>query len=317
VLSPLEQRKRNIIYIRGILTAVIVILALYNLGDILKSQQYILFYILALVASNFVFAYLPITMYEGAKLHYVIFILDIIFVTLGAYWLAYLDFQFFMLIFFTVFISALSRSVGLSLATAVAVNALYIYMKFSTAESGFTTLYEKNIFLNIPFLFIVALHSSYLAEKADEDLAEKKKLERANQILSGKVKDMNADIESVVDFMERVYDSFREGVIVVDAGGMIRQFSRKCEGIFNIKRVKAVNMFYKEVNMLGGVGDIISDIKLKRQLTFDGEINIKVDGTEKTLIINTSYIKDRSENIIGYLCTIRQRLDNISAEIQK
>jgi PAS domain-containing protein len=222
-----------------------------------------------------------------------------------------------MLIFFTVFISALSRSVGLSLATAVAVNALYIYMKFSTAESGFTTLYEKNIFLNIPFLFIVALHSSYLAEKADEDLAEKKKLERANQILSGKVKDMNADIESVVDFMERVYDSFREGVIVVDAGGMIRQFSRKCEGIFNIKRVKAVNMFYKEVNMLGGVGDIISDIKLKRQLTFDGEINIKVDGTEKTLIINTSYIKDRSENIIGYLCTIRQRLDNISAEIQK
>ena len=317
MLSPLEQRKRNIIYIRGILTAVIVILALYNLGDILKSQQYILFYILALVASNFVFAYLPITMYEGAKLHYVIFILDIIFVTLGAYWLAYLDFQFFMLIFFTVFISALSRSVGLSLATAVAVNALYIYMKFSTAESGFTTLYEKNIFLNIPFLFIVALHSSYLAEKADEDLAEKKKLERANQILSGKVKDMNADIESVVDFMERVYDSFREGVIVVDAGGMIRQFSRKCEGIFNIKRVKAVNMFYKEVNMLGGVGDIISDIKLKRQLTFDGEINIKVDGTEKTLIINTSYIKDRSENIIGYLCTIRQRLDNISAEIQK
>ena len=79
MISELEQRKRNILYIRGILSAVIVILALYNMGDILKSQQYILIYILALIASNFVFAYLPISLYEGSKLHYVIFILDIIF----------------------------------------------------------------------------------------------------------------------------------------------------------------------------------------------------------------------------------------------
>jgi PAS domain-containing protein len=117
--------------------------------------------------------------------------------------------------------------------------------------------------------------------------------------------------------MERVYDSFREGVIVLDAGGIIRQFSRKCEGIFNIKRAKAANMHYKELEALGGVGELISEIRLKRQLAFDGVVSIRTDGIEKNLVVNTSYIKDRSENIIGYLCTVKQRMDNINGDMPK
>jgi PAS domain S-box-containing protein len=313
--SPLEMRKRNITYIRGVFTFLILMMALYNIGDILASQQYVLAYLALLVASNIVFIALPINLYEGIKLHYIIFILDIIFVALGAYWLAFLDFPFLIIIFLTIFISALGQSVKTSLLTAVVVNALYFYMKLSMADSGIATLAERNIFLNIPFIFMVALHSSYLAEKANEDINERKKLEKANKMLSGQLKNMSAEMESAHDFMELTYDGFRDGVMVLDENGNIRQFNRKCESIFGIKRARAINMLYTEVEVLGGVQGLITDLKAKKQPSFDRDITVEAGGAKKILVVNTSFIKDGAENINGIICTLRQRFENKGGEI--
>lgn len=304
----IETRKRNIIYIRALLSLVITLLGVYKYNYIMESAQYVAYYIVVLIASNFVFMLLPSRMFDGIKLHYIIFVLDIIFVGLGAYWLANLDFLFFMMIFVTIFISAIGQSVGLSVVVSVVVNVFYFYIKTMTAQAPGGEAGEQSLLLNAPFLFMVALHSSYMAEKAGEDIDKINRLKKSNQALTGRVNDMNEEQDKLAEYTERVYDSFREGIIILDTNGIIKQFNKKSEAIFGIKRNKTVNFLYKEIHDLGDVIKALSDIKIKKLASFEKEIAINVQGVIKHLTINTVYITDKSDIVIGYLCTIRQKI---------
>ena len=270
--------KKSIIYIRAILTLCILVLAANNYREILAGQQYVLFYIFALLATNVASFYIPERSYDGLQLHYFIFLLDIIIVSLGAYWLAHLDFQFFMIIFLTIFISAISQSVKLSLLVAFVVNCIYLYMKAITLEGGAASLWEERILLNIPFLFVVALHASYLAEKAGKEEKDMRRLERSKKDLSDKVKTMDGEMSVYAKFTGRVYESFREGVIVIDSYGMIKVFTAKCETILNMKRGRAVNTPYREVKGLEQLAEIITELKLKKIPALDREVFLDVEG---------------------------------------
>ena len=129
MMQELEARKRDIAYIRAALTLLIFVLALLQIDSVIESRQYILLYLFVLLASNFVFIRLPAEMYEGSRLHNVIFLLDMVFVALGAYWLASLDFLFMMMIFVTVFIAAAGRSVSIGSVAALVINVVYFYFK--------------------------------------------------------------------------------------------------------------------------------------------------------------------------------------------
>jgi PAS domain S-box-containing protein len=307
MMPEIEMRKRNIIYIRAILSLVITLLAVYQLAEIMERTQYVAFYVVVLIASNFVFMLLPSRMYDGMKLHSIIFILDIVFITLGAYWLASLDFLFFMMIFVTIFISALSQSVKLSLLVALVVNIFYFYIKTMTAQNGGAAA-EEGILLNIPFLFMVALHSSYMAEKASEDAEGANRLKKSNQALTGRVNEMNAELDAYTEYTGRIFDGFREGVIVIDNDGIIKQFNKKAEAIFGIRRNGVINFLYREVHELGDVIKLIADIKQKKLVSFEKEMTINTAGEIKKLTVNTAYINDKEDKIIGYLCTVRQKI---------
>ena len=302
MIETLEQRKKNIIYTRAMLSFVIVLLGVYKIEMIMESKQYIFFYLFMVVASNLVFALLPDESFEGTKLHYSIFILDIIIIALGGYWLAEMSFVFFIFIFLTIFISALSQSVGRSLLVAIVVNAVYIYMAGMAAGEGYEFTLDPQILLNVPFIFIVALHSGYLAEKAAEELVEKKKLATANMILSGKVKDVSEEIEAVIDFTARVYDGFREGIIITANDGTIIVFNSKSESIFGIRRSSVMNMQVDRIKELGEIGGLMERLRFRKYVVL--EKDIKITGG-RNLVVNTSIIKDKTGNVLGSLCTIR------------
>lgn len=314
-LSERELRKKYIIYIRAILTLVILLLGVYNYADIIENRVYVIFFIFFVIATNFVFIYIPEEKYEGINLHYIIFLLDIIIISLGAYLMGDMDFKFFMMMFLTVFLCALSKSVKLSLIIAVVVNILYLYLIYSFADENFDITQSINILLNIPFIFIISLHGSYLAEKANEDLIEKEKLEKANQLLSKDIKQLNEEVESVINFTSRVYDSFNEGIIILDGNGIVRFFNRECETIFNRRRGKVINFSISEIDFLQGIKDALINLRLKKIISMDKEISVKVDGVEKILIVNTSFIRDNSQNVIGYLCTMKLTYDKLKRSI--
>lgn len=312
--DSVEIRKKNIIWIRAILTFVILLLGIYNIFDIIESRQYIFFYLVVLILSNIFFVFLPINFFEGTKILYVVFILDIIFISLAAYWLAFLDFQFFILIFLTVFISALGQSVYLSLVIAFVIDFIYVYLKVTTGGSGLNILLEQDILLNLPFVFIVALYGSYLAEKAQQDLLEKEKLEIANKALSQKIKDIDIEKDNITETINNIFNSFREGIIIIDNDGLIIFFNSKCESLFNLHRSKVININYTEIEVLGEVQKILYEIHYKKLPSFDKRIEIQAGGIKKNLIVNTANIKDKNGNVYGALCVLRQILTDLKGE---
>ncbi len=302
--DPVLARKKGLIYIRAILTLCLILLAAYNGTGENVNVPLIGGYLLVLLASNIVFIQMPKESYEGLRLHYIIFITDIILLSLGTYWMANLDFQFFITMFLTIFICALSRSIGFSLIVALVVNMVYLYMK-SIQLGGVSLLLQDKILLNIPFLFIVALHSSYLAEKASEEEGDRKRLERSKNNLVEQVKSRDCEMEELSSFNIHVYDSFKEGVIVLDSAGVIKVFNSRAELIFNTKRGKVINYFYREARILGEVIDIMTELKARKMAAVDREVFAMIDGQNKKLIVNTAAVKGDGDVPAGMLCTVR------------
>jgi len=309
-MDTIKTRKNSIVYIRALLSLTIILLGAYNYTAILSSKQYIIFYLFLVVASNILFIMLPLSMYEGVKLHYYVFTLDFIIIALGVYWLAQFDIYFLIFIFLTIFMAAVGQSVKLSLLIALILNALYIFIKGTAGGQGFI-IGEAKTLMNIPFLFVVALHSSYIAEKANEDTQERKHLERANAVLTDKVKNVSEELNGFLVFTSRVYDSFRDGLIIVDEGGVIRTFNVACENIFNVRRTKLLNMSINTLDSLGEIKELILNLRFKKEPAFDREITIETPEGQKKALVNTMFIRDRSENPIGVLCTIKQVITKI------
>jgi PAS domain-containing protein len=302
--DSLDARKKSILYIRGIMTLCLLLLAVYNYANIIASQRHVFLYIAVLIASNFVFMRIPKEQYEGLRLHYIIFITDIILLSFGTYWMANLDFQFFITMFLTIFMCAIARSTVMSLVIALVVNMIYLYMK-TTLLGDVNLLMQDKVLLNIPFLFIVALHSSFLAENASEEEKEKKNLLKSKKQLTDQVKSMGGEMEQMTFFTSRVYESFREGVIVLDSYGIVKVFNSRCETIFNVRKGRVMNIPYKEVAVFGALIEIITDLKNRKVPAIDKETAVTVDGEEKKLIVNTALIKGGEDMPAGLLCTIR------------
>ncbi|HPD18139.1 MAG TPA: PAS domain-containing protein [Candidatus Goldiibacteriota bacterium] len=304
-------RKKNLNWIRAILTLIILLLGFYNIFEIVNSKQFLFIYFFVLLLSNVIFLLLPDKYFEGTKINYVVFILDIIFISLAAYWLTYTDFLFFLMLFLTIFISALGQSVVLSIIIAFVVDFIYVYLKIN---SGINVFSDPAVLLNLPFIFVVAFYGSYLAEKAQEDLREKVKLEMANKVLFQKAKDINVEKESMIDMINNVYNSFRDGIIIIDNDGLIRVFNSRCETIFNYHSFRAVNVNYTDVEVLGDLQKVLYEIHNKKLPAFNKKIEIKVNDDIKNILVNTSIIKDKNGNEYGSLCTIKQVFTDIKGE---
>ena len=296
--------KKSLIYIRAILTLCIILLAAYNFDNILENQVYVFFYVVALLGTNLFSFFMPEERFQGVKFNYFVFLMDIIFVALGAYWLAHLDFQFMIVLFLTIFMSALSQSVKLSLVIAVIVNCVYFSMKAYTLQEG-QSLMDDRLLLNIPFLFMVALHASYLSEKASDEEASVRRLQKSKKDLAEKVNCMDTEMSSHENFTNRVYESFSDGVIVLDSYGLVKVFTSKCEKIFGTKRGKVINLLYREAKQLGSMVDVITDLKARKIPSVDRQVLLQTENDARPVTVNTAFVMDESNVIIGMLCTIR------------
>ena len=97
--SAIEMRKRYIIYVRAILTFILLLMGLYNHEIIRTSPLLTITYLAILIASNFVFMFIPSRRFRGIRLHYFIFILDIALIVIGAFIFTNLNIQFLLAIF--------------------------------------------------------------------------------------------------------------------------------------------------------------------------------------------------------------------------
>ncbi len=293
--------KKNLNYIRSILSFCLILIGIYNYDFLLKNPFESSIYFLGLILSNIILIYLPQHFFKNIKFHYIIFLMDIAFIIIGITIFNQADISFLIAIFLALFMAALSKSSGLSLLIAIIVNIIYIYLKIGS-QISFEVLNESFL-LNLPFIFIVSLHSTYLAEKVDEEVKEKMQLEKINKFLFNKKKIISDEYFEFSDFISVLLDNINSGIIFLDEKGIIRVFSRKCEEILNIKESQVIDRPLNESKLPEEIVNKILDLKFKKSICKNEKINIKK--LNKDIILNLNFITEQEQKDSDIICEIR------------
>jgi PAS domain-containing protein len=299
-MSAYDLRKKYIVYIRLVLSMAVVVSATYYTKIFSGTPVLSVIFVMCVIFSNLVFIMLPSAMFKGVRLHYIIFVLDLAIILMGSYLFTRLDISLILAVFLSIFMAALSQSVGFSLLIALVVNAVYIFIKFSAGNSN--PVFDGAALFNIPYIFIVSLHASYLAEKNNEDMREKTELEKIGRFLSSRVVSVKGEMSAVADFMNDVLQSFKYGVIILDQEGVVKIFNARCERIFGIKSSRVEGLALGDMGFPGDIKESIMNFKFNKADIYEKQLAVR----EKNCTITLSDITGRDGIESGILCVIRE-----------
>jgi PAS domain-containing protein len=299
-----EETKKYINYIRIILSLSLIVAWIYSFYLLLKNLIFAVVFITLLIISNVIFIILPERFYGGVKINYIVFILDMAFIIIGAQLFTVNDLRFIICIFLAIFISALSQSVNMSILIAIVVDALYFFI--NTELSGMQPLSYEMILLNLPFIFIVSVHSSFIAEKANMEVMKRKEIERMNELLTKGVVTKSKKLSDVTSFLEDLSESFLDALIVLDIDGNVLIFNSAAEKMFNLEKSKVVNSPLKDMAGLSAAKDIIMKLKFENKTTKDEPIDVGYDNKSIKVYATATFITNKEGNKIGILLLLRK-----------
>lgn len=299
-----EETKRYLNYIRIVLSLSLLIACIYSFDFLLGNLIFAVIFIFLLVISNFIFIFLPNKFYSGVKINYIVFIVDMAFIIIGAQLFTVNDLRFIVCVFLAIFISALSQSIKMSIIIAIVVDALYFFI--NTELAGMKSLSYEMILLNLPFIFIVSVHSSFIAEKANMEEAKRKEIERMNELLTQGVVTRSRKLSDIADFLDDLSESFLEGLVVLDIEGVVKIFNSVAENMFNIPKSRAVNSPLKDLPGLSAAKDIIMRLKFENIVTKDELIEAGYDDRSLRVYATATYITNKEGNKIGILLLLRK-----------
>ncbi len=178
-----KKAKRLILFLRWMIFIVLMFLFLYSkekesIKNIKLVNRLLLFFIISNVGLGFV----PCKKFLLNKIRYSVFIFDTVFVSVLIYLASGADVELYMAYFLVIFMAALGQSILLSLIITFLISILYGAIVMQT--NSIAGMYNTSVLIRIPFLFVVALFSSYFAQEAKKYKVNLRKVEN----LYGEVK---------------------------------------------------------------------------------------------------------------------------------
>ncbi len=299
-----EETKKYLNYIRIVLSLSLILAWIYSFDIIAENLISAIVLVAFLIISNVIFLLLPYKFYAGVKINYIVFIIDMAFIIIGAQLFTVNDLRFIVCVFLAIFISAVSQSVKMSVLIAIVVDTLYFFI--NTELSGIRALSYEMILLNLPFIFIVSVHSSFIAEKANQEVIKRKEIERMNELLTKGVVTKSRKLSDITDFLDDLSESFLDALIVLDIEGVVKIFNSVAEEMFNIKKSRAVNSPLKDLAGLSAAKDIIMKLKFENKVTKDELIDVGYDNKSIKVYATATFIINKEGNKIGILLMLRK-----------
>ncbi|MCX8094525.1 MAG: PAS domain-containing protein [Candidatus Goldbacteria bacterium] len=299
-----EETKKYLNYIRIVLSFSLILAWIYSFDFLLEKLTFTIIFISLLVISNIIFILLPEKFYSGVKINYIVFIVDMAFIIIGAQLFTVNDLRFIVCIFLAIFISAISQSVKMSILIAIVVDSLYFFINTELGKSQ--PLSYEMILLNLPFIFIVSIHSSFIAEKANQEVLKRKEIERMNELLTKGVITKSRKLSDITDFLDDLSESFLDALIVLDIEGVVKIFNSAAENMLNIKKNKAINSPLKDLAGLSAAKDIIMKLRFENKITKDELIDVGYDNKSLKVYATATFITNKEGNKIGILLLLRK-----------
>jgi PAS domain-containing protein len=150
--------------------------------------------------------------------------------------------------------SALSQSVGRSIFVAVAVIGLYVYLIYYKSDNF--NYFDPVLLLSCALLFVVSIHSGYLAYRSVQEEREIIQLARKAALLSEKVREGDQAAMEYATTLKNVLDSFPIGAIAVSLEGTILFANARVGKLLDLNPKSLSNAYLLNKNQpLGAIGE--------------------------------------------------------------
>ncbi len=255
-MSEIQQAtprvKKNIFLIRLLLALTLYCFAFLFLQAHPDQKITVLAYALALAATFLPFYFLKEDVFGKVRFQYIVFSMDFVFLLAGLYLFDRFETNLLILTFLTFFISALSQSVGRSLFVAIAVVALYIYLVYVKSDNF--NYMDPFLLLSCALLFVVSIHSAYLAFRTVQEEKEITDLVRKARLLSERVKEGDQMALEYAATLKNVLDSLPIGALAVSTDGNIFFVNAPVGKILEMNPKSLTNLYLFKENALGEIG---------------------------------------------------------------
>jgi PAS domain-containing protein len=165
-------------------------------------------------------------------LHNAVFLMDINFVLAALWTTGQLSSELSIAFFLTLFAAALAKKTSFSFIIAGVIAAIYLYLNSGKAEIwGWE---QAKRLAEMPFIFVMALHASVLAEKSIQQAAENKSLWQAKTKLTEKCQSRNRQLVTEEHLMSQLLDTMGQPVLLLDQNQNVQGFSREATELFGL-----------------------------------------------------------------------------------
>jgi PAS domain-containing protein len=247
------QTKKNIFLIRLLLAVTMFCYAFFFLQAHLDQLLTVIVYCLGLTATFFPFYFLGEDVFHKVRFQYIVFSMDLVILLGGLYLFNHLESNLLILIFLTLFMSALSQSVGRSIFVAMAVVALYVYLVYY--KSDVFNYMDPNLLISCVLLFVVSIHAGYLAYRTVQDESETLELVRRANLLSEKVKEGNQLAIEYAATLKNVMDTLPIGALAVSIEGYVFFVNARVGKILDLNPKVLTNLYLFKENALLEIGE--------------------------------------------------------------
>ncbi|HWR98241.1 MAG TPA: GAF domain-containing protein, partial [Candidatus Methanoperedens sp.] len=158
----LVSRKNLIVILRWLLFFVVCYLVVSGEERASRIQLPLL---AVFVASNVALGFVSQERFRRLRLNYAVVVFDVAFISAMIYLTGDLDLYIFY--FFVILMSSYGRQIQVSLLVAVLASGFYVWMAVRTGSVE--TLMTPALLIRIPFFYLVALISSFMAEESREE----------------------------------------------------------------------------------------------------------------------------------------------------
>jgi PAS domain S-box-containing protein len=313
------SQKNIVLLMRWLMVLLVIFMAAYSTKGIdFGSPNYIL--ALVFLILNLGISAVPEKYFSKTWFVYLLFILDIIFVSSVIYFSEGIDTDFYLIYFLSIFMSSVGQRIGGAFPIAVIASLLYGWLVYRKYGPGMFS--EPSFWLRMPFFFLIAIFSSFWAVQASAERKKKEQAEEFNQRLKQEIEQAtqellraNEELKYFKEYNENVLASINSGVIVIDLYGKVTTFNRQAANIF---KLPATAMLGKRLDEYEGLRPLCELLKRTMETgnnVHRDEMHIATDNRKViTIGLSTSLLHSQTARTNGAIAIFHDLTSTKSLE---
>jgi len=307
-LEPIEavqsSVKQNLVLIRVLMIATLAAMIGTHTTGVGHSTSLAALGIGVLALSFVPFFFLTEERLGRVRFQYIFFTMDLVLLLGTLYIVGGLTTPILLCVFLTLFMSALSQSIGRSIAVAFAVIGLFYYLSF--LENPHFQPLDPFFLLICALHQTVAVHSGYLAYRAVEEEKELVQLARKATFLTEKVKEAGQAGQEYAMTFKKVLDSLPLGAIAISPDGVILLVNASVGKILGVNIRAITNMSILKKGPLQEVGERMAQALRDKQEIKREYLDMVWDGKPKRFRLDSTFGKGSNGETWGMLFLVQE-----------